>query len=117
MGIKNRNIVVAILLSIVTCGIYGIIWVIGAVKDAQKVTGEADIVVLLLCLFLPFIGFYMLEKKFTDACAAKGIEHKDNSVVYLILGLVVYIGFIIGPTISLIMLQNDLNKLADTDAE
>ena len=109
MGIKNRNIVVAILLSIVTCGIYGLYWIYAAVKDAQKVTGEADLLVLILCFFLPFVGFYMLEKKFAEACAAKGIEHSDNSILYLILGLV---GLSI---VDLIMVQNELNKLADAE--
>ena len=58
---------------------------------------------------MPFVGFYMLEKKFAEACAAKGIEHSDNSILYLILGLV---GFSI---VDLIMVQNDLNKLADAE--
>lgn len=111
MGIKNRNIVVAILLSIVTCGIYGLFWIYSLVTDAQKVIGESDILVLILCFFLPFVGYYMLEKKFAAACAEKGIEHTDNSILYLILGLV-GLGIV-----DMCMVQNDLNKLADTDAE
>lgn len=107
MGIKKRNILVAILLSIVTCGIYGIFWYYNMYKDAAKVTGEEKILTFILMLLLPFIGFYLLEKDFAAGCAAKGIEHKDNSVLYLILSLICLV------IVPVCMFQNDLNKIAD----
>lgn len=107
MGIKNRNIVVAVLLSFVTCGIYGIFWCWNMYKDASKVIGEEKILTFILMLFLPFIGFYLLEKDFAAACASKGIEHKDNSVIYLILP------FLSLAIVDYCLVQNDLNKLAD----
>ncbi len=108
MNIKNRNIVTAILLSLITCGIYGIIWIIGLAKDAVSVKDEKDsgIVEIILCLFLPFIGFYLAEKKLAEGCAAKGIAHEDRSIIYLILGL---IGLGI---VDVILMQLDLNKIA-----
>ena len=108
MNIKSRNIVVAILLSIITCGIYGIYWVICMAREAVSVKDPADtgILEIVLMLFLPFLGFYMCEKKLAEGCAAKGIPHTDNSVIYLILGLV-GLGIV-----NFCMLQNDLNKLA-----
>jgi len=108
MNIKERNIVVAIILSIVTCGIYGIYWLIMLAREAVSVKDPADSAVLeiVLMLFLPFVGFYLAEKKLAEGCAEKGIEHKDNSVLYLVLGL---IGLGI---VSAVMLQNDLNKIA-----
>ena len=109
MQIKKRNIVTCILLSLVTCGIYGIYWVIMLARDAVSVKDPADnaILEIVLMLFLPFLGIFLAEKKFAEGCAAKGIPHTDNSILYLILGL---IGLgIVGDC----MLQNDLNKLAE----
>ncbi len=108
MAIKQRNLVTCILLSIVTCGIYGIYWTIVLAKDAVSVKDPADsgLVEILLMLFLPFLGIFLAEKKFAEGCADKGIGHSDNSILYLILGL---IGLGI---VGMCMLQNDLNKLA-----
>lgn len=108
MTIKNRNIVTAIILTIVTCGIYGIYWGVMLAREAVSVKDPADSAILeiVLVLFLPFIGFFLLEKKFAEGCAAKGISHSDNSVLYLILGL---LGLGI---VSYCMVQNDLNKLS-----
>ena len=108
MAIKERNIVVCILLTLVTCGIYGIYWVIMMAREAVSVKDASDngILEIVLMLFLPFLGFFMTEKKFAEGCAAKGIEHSDNSILYLILGLV-GLGIV-----DYCMMQNDLNKIA-----
>ena len=108
MNIKERNVVTAILLTFVTCGIYGIYWIIMLAKEGVSVKDPADNAVLeiVLMLFLPFLGLFFTEKKFAEGCAAQGINHKDNSVLYLILSL-----FGLG-IVGLCMLQNDLNQLA-----
>ena len=108
MAIKNRNIVTCILLTIITCGIYGIYLIIMMVREGVSVKDPADngILEIVLMLFLPFLGIFLVEKKFAEGCAEKGIAHNDNSILYLILGLV---GLGIVP---LCMLQSDLNKLA-----
>ena len=108
MNIKNRNVVTAIILTIVTCGIYGIYWAIMLAREAVSVKDAADdgILEIVLMLFLPFLGFFLAEKKFAEGCQAQGIEHKDNSVIYLILGLV-GLGIV-----NFCMLQSDLNKIA-----
>ena len=113
MNIKNRNIVTAIILTIITCGIYGIYWAICLAREAVSVKDPADsgILEIVLMIFLPFLGFFLAEKKFAEGCAEKGIPHTDNSIIYLILGLV---GLSI---VNFCMLQNDLNKLATTDAQ
>ena len=108
MAIKHRNIVTCILLSLITCGIYGIYWTIVLAKDGVSVKDPADnaLLEIVLMLFLPFVGIFLVEKKFAEGCAAKGIPHSDNSILYLILGLV-GLGIV-----GICMLQNDLNKLA-----
>lgn len=108
MAIKQRNIVSCILLTLITCGIYGIYWMIMLAKEAVSVKDPADsgVLEIVLMLFIPFVGIFLAEKKFAEGCAAKGVPHSDNSVLYLILGL-----FGLG-IIGFCMLQNDLNKLA-----
>lgn len=108
MAIKQRNLVTCILLTLVTCGIYGIYWVVMLAKEAVSVKDPADnaLLEIVLMLFLPFLGIFLTEKKFAEGCAAQGIAHSDNSVLYLILGLV-GLGIV-----GICMLQNDLNKLA-----
>ncbi len=113
MNIKNRNIVTAIIFTLITCGIYGIYWAISMARDAVSVKDPADngILEIVLILFLPFLGFFLAEKKLAEGCAARNIDHQDNSVLYLILGL---LGLGI---INYCMMQNDLNKLASPVAE
>lgn len=108
MEIKQRNIVTAIILSLITCGIYGIYWAICLARDSVSVKDPADsgILEIVLMLFLPFLGFFLAEKKFAEGCQEKGIPHTDNSVLYLILGLV-GLGIV-----NYCMMQNDLNKIA-----
>lgn len=109
MAIKQRNIVTCILLTLITCGIYGIYWTIMLAKEAVSVKDPADsgVLEIVLMLFLPFLGIFLCEKKLAEGCAEKGIAHTDNSVLYLILGL---IGLGI---VGICMLQSDLNKLAN----
>ena len=108
MAIKERNIVTCILLTVVTCGIYGIYWMVMLAKEGVSVKDPADnaLLEIVLMLFLPFLGLFMVEKKFAEGCAAKGVPHSDNSILYLILGLV-GLGIV-----GYCMLQNELNKLA-----
>jgi len=109
MAIKKRNIVTCILLTLITCGIYGIYWIIMLAREAVSVKDPADsgTLEIVLMLFVSFVGVFLAEKKLAEGCAAKGIPHTDNSILYLILGL---LGLGI---VSLCMMQNDLNKLAE----
>lgn len=109
MKVKSRNIVTAIIFSLITCGIYSVYWAIMLARESVSVKDEKDdgILEIILMLFLPFIGFYLAEKKLAEGCAEKGIAHKDNSVIYLVLGL---IGFSI---VNFCMMQSDLNKIAE----
>ncbi|MBR5296123.1 MAG: DUF4234 domain-containing protein [Clostridia bacterium] len=108
MQIKPRNIVTAIIFSLITCGIYSIYWTVMLAREAVSVKDKNDegLLEIILMLFLPFLGFYLAEKKIAEGCAEKGIAHTDNSVIYLILAL---IGFGI---VNYCMMQNDLNKIA-----
>ena len=109
MVIKQRNPITQIILSIVTCGIYGLYWAYCMAKEAVGFADPEDKGTLEIVLFIlfPFIGMFLTEKKFAAACEAKGVEHKENSILYLILGL-------LGPLawVAFYMFQTELNKVA-----
>ncbi len=107
MKIENRNIVTCVILSFVTCGIYGIIWLYKMTKEAVSVKDENDggILEFVLNWFVPFVGWYLTEKKFAEGCAAKGIAHEDKSIMFLVLGFVF-------PIANYCLMQAELNKIA-----
>lgn len=110
MTLENRSIAKCIILTIITCGIYGIYWAYKMGTEAAKVKDVNDTGMLeaLLCIFLPFIGFFLAEKKFAEGCQAMGYPHEDKSIMYLILG-VIGLGIV-----DYCVMQSELNKLADS---
>ncbi len=109
MNIEKRNVATCIVLSIVTCGIYGIFWAVKMLKEAVQVKDQNDdgTLEIVLGILLCPVGFYMAEKKLSEGCAARGIAHEDRSILYLILGLV-GLGIV-----DYALMQSDLNGMAD----
>lgn len=113
--IQSRNIATCVILSIVTCGIYGIIWFISMVDDVNQVSennGSSGGVVFLLSLVTCSIYmWYWMYKTGSDLNTAKKMrgvpEDSSASVLYLILSVV---GLSI---VSYALIQNELNKLAE----
>lgn len=90
-GIAPRNIVVAILLSIVTCGIYGIYWMIKLNDEINILAGEPEatsggIVFLLGLVTCGIYTFYWLYKMGERCDRIKGVNGNSN-ILFLILGL------------------------------
>ena len=112
MKIEKRSIGTCVILSIVTCGIYGIVWAVKMLREAVQMKDETDdgLTEILLGIFLCPVGFYLAEKKFGEGCQARGIAHEDRSVLYLVLG---FVGLGI---VDYILMQSDLNKIADMQA-
>lgn len=111
--IKERNIVTAIILSIITCGIYGIYWFIVLTDDAAKVnedpnfTGvKAFLFTIITCGIYGIYWYYKMGKEMYEANQKKGIAASDNSLLYVILGI-----FGLG-IIDYCMIQNELNIIA-----
>lgn len=114
MEIKNRNIVTQVIITIVSCGFYGWYWRFMMAKEAVSFGDPEDQGTLEAILYMfpltCFIGAYLIEKKFATGFEARGIEHKDNSILYLVVGLLL-------PIVVDCLLQNELNKLAPEEAE
>ena len=107
-GIKERSLVTAIILSLVTCGIYSIIWFISLTNDMNKASGRtsdtnggmAFLLSLITCGIYEFFWAYKMGEK-RDIVAN---ENGSSNVIYLVLtflglGIVVYA-----------LLQDALNK-------
>lgn len=109
---KERNIVVCIILSIVTCGIYSLYWLYQMVNDINDLTGDnsmsGGMVVLLsvvTCSIYLLYWLFQTGKKLDEVKVSKGQSSNNSGVLYLILGI---LGFSI---ISYCLIQNELNNL------
>ena len=114
LGITNRNIGLAIVLSLVTCGIYGLIWLVSINDDILSVSGSTDepsggLVLLLTIVTCGIYGVYWgykMGQKLFEAGQKYNMNISDNSIVYIILPL-----FGLG-IVSYCLMQNDLNKFS-----
>ncbi len=111
--LAERNLVLAIILSLVTCGIYSIYWFIVMTDEANTVSGEqgtsgvlAFVFTLITCGIYGFYWYYKMGQKLYQAGQRTGRQINDNSILYLILGI---FGFGI---INYALIQSDLNKFA-----
>lgn len=111
--VKQKSIPLCIILSIVTCGIYGIIWFVNLTDDTNTVSnqqGTTGIVALLLTIVTCHIyGWYWCYKQGEKIDAAKnekGIPSSNSAILYLVLSL---FGL---DVIAWALMQDSLNKLA-----
>lgn len=114
--IQKRDLATAIILSIVTCGIYGLIWMSQMQNDMNIVADDGDTtsggtVVLLSILTCNIYGIIWVYKTAQRLYAASQKYNKgnknDNSVLYLLLS-VFGLEFV-----AWCLIQNDLNEFAE----
>ena len=113
--ITSRSIPLAIILSIVTCGIYGLYWLYCLVNDLNTASGhEQDTSGGMVILFsIITCGIYGLYWYYTAGRKVNEIQEYGRQpqdtylgILYLVLDLV---GFSI---VSMALIQNELNKVA-----
>ena len=112
--VVERNIAVSIILSLVTCGIYGLYWFIMITDESNRVSndkeaasgGMALLFTLITCGIYGFYWSYKMGKKMYEAGKIHNKDFSDNSVLYLILSI---LGLGI---VNYCLIQSDLNKLA-----
>ena len=115
MVVQERNLALAIVLSLVTCGIYGIYWFIVMTDDVKTASSDTQVAsgglaflfTILTCGIYQVYWGYKMGELMKTAQEAKKLPVKDNSVLYLILNL---FGFGI---ITYALIQSDLNAIAD----
>lgn len=114
--VENKGIAMWIILSIVTCGICGLVWFISLVNDVNKVcdddksnqsSGIVFLLTLVTCGIYGLIWFYQAGKRMEEAGKKYNMSISDNSVVYLLLNL-----FGLG-IVCYALVQSDLNKYSN----
>lgn len=110
----KRSLPVAIILSIVTCGIYSIYWFIVLTDDVNALSRRNDtsgaiafLLTLVTCGIYGIYWAYQLGKKTGEMKAFRGVNGADDSIVYLLLTL---FGFNI---ITMALAQNEINTTID----
>jgi hypothetical protein len=111
--VQRRSIALYIVLSLVTCGIFGIIWFVMLADDVNTVSGVQDTSGILVFLFtLITCGIYGLYwayrcgEKIDRAKQSRGIPSSNGGILYLILY------FFTAGIITYAVIQNEVNNLA-----
>lgn len=112
--IKEKNIAICVVLTILTCGIYGIVWFISLTDDARLVSGDdrlsggkAFLFTILTCGIYGFFWAYQMGKALNEARVRHGMSVTDNSVLYLILH---FLGLGI---VNYCLMQSELNNFSN----
>ena len=108
-GITQRSIVVAIILTIVTCGLYGIYWMIKLNDEINVLAGEPNatsgaMVFLLSIVTCGIYSFFWIFKMGERCDRIKGITGGNSNVLYLVISL---LGFGI---VVYCLMQDTINK-------
>lgn len=113
----TRNIGLCIVLSIITCGIYGIVWLVQLVNDLNAAAKEPNatsggVVFLLSIITCGIYMFYWMYKAGELVNKAKMLRGRptdgSNGILYLVLSI-----FGLG-IVSYALIQNELNQLAQS---
>lgn len=112
--IQKRSIASALVLSLITCGIYSIFWFISMTDESNILSDEktasgglAFLYSLITCGIYGVYWNYKMGKKMVNAGRKYNKQISDNSVLYLVLCL---LGFGI---VNYCLIQNDLNSFAE----
>lgn len=110
--VMRRNIALCIILSIITCGIYSLIWLVFLTDDLNTISGEPDttgiITLLLVIITCGLYGIYWAYKcgdKIDKIKLRRNIPASSGGVLYLIL-------YVFGGIIAYALIQNEINNLA-----
>ena len=111
----KRNIGLCIVLSIITCGIYGIYWFVVLANDTNVASGHAQdgtsggvafLLTLVTCGIYGFYWAYKQGEKLNEAKAMINMPADSNAgIIYIVLQI-----FGLG-IVAYALMQNELNKM------
>lgn len=113
LGIKKRSIAVCILLTIITCGIYGIYWFIKLNDEANYLCaapapvsgGTAFILTIITCGIYGLFWMYTQGEKLETARMQRNMTAGNLAVLYLVLALLSF------GIISYALMQYEINSM------
>ncbi len=111
---KQRSIPVCIILSLITCGIYSLYWMIVMTDDVNRLSGRqrpsggtALLLTIITCGIYGYYWAYQMGDALYAAKVQRGIPASNNNVLYLILEIVFAL-------IGWCLIQDEINKLVVT---
>ncbi len=111
-GIEERSIVVCILLSLVTCGIYSYYWVYKLNEEINQLSGEqgtsGGMVILFDIITCGIYSWYWMYRMGERVDIMKRDPNGSSNIIYLVLGI-----FDLG-IVSLCLMQDSINKQIKT---
>ena len=110
---KNRSIPLCIILSIVTCGIYLLYWLVVLTDDLNYASGRDNdtsgalslVLTIVTCGIYGIYWAYKMGNQLDSALEQRGMPTKNGAVLYLVLS-VVGLGFV-----AWILMQNTINSM------
>lgn len=124
-AITKRSVATCIILTIITCGIYGIYWFIKLTDDTNMLVndygvsngenlttgGTAFLLSLVTCGIYSFYWAYKQGERLDRIRAAKGFNQSNLSTTYLLLDIVITFVASVGSIVVYSLMQNELNTL------
>ncbi|RAU99582.1 DUF4234 domain-containing protein [Paenibacillus sp. YN15] len=111
--VEQRGVAVAVILTLITCGIYGIYWFIVLTSDVGKLSGDHEftggkhfLLTLVTCGIWSYVWAFQIGRQVEQAQHQRGWHASDNALIYLILH---FFGLQI---VTLALVQADVNKMA-----
>jgi len=111
--VQQRSVGLAIVLTLVTCGLYSIYWFIVMTNDVSKLSGDSSftggkhfLLSLVTCGIWSLVWSYQIGKLVEEAQKQRGLPASDNSILYLVLTF-----FGLG-VVTFALVQSDVNKMA-----
>ncbi len=103
--IKKRNPAAVIIFSIITLGIYAIYWIVKTKEEIKSLGADIPTAWLII---IPIANLYFMYK-YAEGFSVY-VKKDNNAIVWFLLY------FFVGP-LFVILVQIELNKLAETGAE
>lgn len=110
---KERSVGLAIVFTIITCGIYGLYWFVVLTDETNAVSGEVNgtsggmalLFTIITCGIYSIYWMYKQGEKIDRVKTMRGIPSSNSGVLYLVLSI---LGLGI---VSYALMQSELNKL------
>lgn len=112
---EKRSVVTCIILTLITCGIYGIYWFIKLTDDSKQLAGDtgsasggmAFLFTLVTCGIYSLFWAYKRGENIDQAKSMRGMQSGSNAIIYLLLCI-----FGLG-IIAYALMQDEINKMID----
>ena len=110
--ITKRDVGLAIIFSLITCGIYGIYWMYSLTNEVGYLSGDSSftggktiLFSIITCGIYTLFWYYLLGGQIATAQEKKGYPAKDDGAILVVIGI-----FSLG-IISMAIAQSNVNKL------